>query len=172
MQESGEKKSASASVPVTTTVQPSPKTNPNEQWSEALSTFLLGMDDYRPTIPEAATQYYASKAGVSADDPRVIKFLSLAADKLLCDIINDSRQFALLRQRGVTETTPATTTTTSKPSGTGKRKGGPSADKIIPIRDIFAMEDLQRSLEQRNIFVRRKIGVTADVSFAKKPTNK
>lgn len=145
-------------------VQQTPKRNSNEQWSEALSTFLLGMDEYRPTVPEAVTQYYASKAGVSADDPRVIKFLSLAADKLLCDIVNDARQFALLRQRGVNE---SDVTTTSKPNISGKRKGGPSIDNIIPIRDIFAMEDLQRSLEQRNIFVRRKIGVTSDVSFAK-----
>lgn len=105
-------------------------------WSEDISTFLVGLDEYRPTVPEAVSQYYAQKAGCSADDPRVIKFLSLACDKYLNDIINDSKQFSQLRQKG------ATSGTTKAASKRKTMAAGASIQKT----EIFELEDLSRAL--------------------------
>jgi transcription initiation factor TFIID subunit 10 len=130
-------------------------------WGEPLSVFLLGLDQYKPTVPEAVAQYYAQKAGASADDPRFISVIALAADKFLCDIVNDARQFSQLRQKG---NNSAAVPLPSK----GKRKAGASVAQSVAKQEIFEMEDLERSLEQRNIYVRRKIGVTAEIAMIKK----
>lgn len=126
-------------------------------WSDEIATFLVGLDEYRPTVPDAVSQYYAQKAGCSADDPRVIKFLSMACDKYLSDIINDAKQFSQLRQRG------ANSGTTKAAS---KRKAA-ALEATIQKHEIFEMEDLARSLEQRNIYVRRKIGVVGEMKFVR-----
>jgi len=131
--------------------------NQRANWSEEIATFLVGLDEYRPTVPESVSQYYAQKAGCSAEDPRVIKFLSMACDKYLCDIINDAKQFSQLRQRGVNSGTTKAAT---------KRKAA-ALEASIQKTEIFEMEDLSRSLEQRNIYVRRKIGVAAEMKFVR-----
>ena len=138
-----------ASTIVPTTMAP-PK---GADWSEAISVFLKGLDDYRPTVPEALSQYYSQCAGLSADDPRVVKFLSLAADKFLAEIVYDARQFSLARQKGNIIKATA-----------GKRKAS-TAEVSISKSDIFEMEDLCRSLETRKIYIRRKIGVTSELKY-------
>jgi hypothetical protein len=72
-----------------------------------------------------------SKSGVKVCDPRITKFVALAADKFLADIVYESKQTSLLRSQ-------------AKPKG--KRKIGEA-------NDTFNMEDLSHTLHSRRISV-------------------
>jgi len=124
-------------------------------WSTSLSTFFAGLDEYRPTLPDAVAQYYAQKAGLSADDPRIAKFLSLAADKFLVDVINDAKLFSEVRQKGAVA---------GNTKAASKRKAA-ALEASIQKSEILEMDDVSRALEQRGLHLRRRVGVVDEVRY-------
>jgi transcription initiation factor TFIID subunit 10 len=70
-------------------------------WSEDLNDFLAAVDSYNPTVPEAVSTYYLEKSGLAVKDERIAKIVSLAADKLLSEIIDEAKQVSVLRQQSV-----------------------------------------------------------------------
>ena len=102
-------------------------------WSEDLCDFLSAIEKYNPTIPEALTKYYLEKSGMTIKDTRILKFVSLAADHLLSEIIYESKQISSLRQQTIKSI---------------KRKQ--------ELNETLELVDLEASLNQSNIFLHRK----------------
>lgn len=69
--------------------------------AKELNDFLTAVDAYNPTVPEALTQYYLERSGVDVKDDRIVKLVSLAADKLLTEILDNSIETRGLRQLSV-----------------------------------------------------------------------
>jgi transcription initiation factor TFIID subunit 10 len=105
-----------------------------------LNEFLLSLDSYNPTIPENLTKYYLERSGVDVKDSRITKLISLAADKLLSEILYESRQVATLKLQG------------SANKASRKRKLGDEGG------DVIDFDDIQVSLAQLRVFLRRKSG--------------
>lgn len=101
--------------------------------------FLISLESYTPTIPEAVTKYYMQKSGVDVLDERMIKLTSLAADHFLAKTIHEAKQMSLLKQA-------------PKIKGS-KRKGGSGADKEA--EDVIELEDLERALIEQGVQLRR-----------------
>ncbi|CAH3182088.1 unnamed protein product [Porites evermanni] len=98
----------------------------------SLGEFLTQLEDYTPTIPDAVTAFYLNRSGFDTTDPRVVRMISLAAQKFVSDIANDALQHCKMRG-----------------SGQSSRKSG--KDK----RYTLTMEDLTPALSEYGITVRK-----------------
>jgi transcription initiation factor TFIID subunit 10 len=109
------------------------KENTGNKTQEELCDFYCALESYCPTVPECVVSYYLRKSGVSVEDPRIAKLVSLAADKFLAETIHETRQISLLR---------------SHATRSNKRK--------VEAGDVLEQEDLERALAQQKICLKRK----------------
>ncbi|CAG8581977.1 2634_t:CDS:2, partial [Scutellospora calospora] len=65
----------------------------------SLLEFLLLLDNFEPLIPEFVTEYYLNRSGIQCDDVRVMRLMSLAAQKFVADIATDAFQYCKIRQQ-------------------------------------------------------------------------
>ncbi len=71
-----------------------------QQPGPPIADLLTQLEEYTPTIPDAVTQYYLSTSGVQTDDPRIVRLVSLAAQKFVSDLANDALQHCKMRGAG------------------------------------------------------------------------
>ncbi|XP_071840041.1 transcription initiation factor TFIID subunit 10-like isoform X2 [Apostichopus japonicus] len=105
---------------------------------DSLEDMLNHMGDYAPTIPEAVTGYYLNRAGFETADPRLVRVVSLAAQKFISDIANDALQHC--RMKGSVQT--------------ARRPG--KQDK----RYTLTMDDLSAALSDHGINVKKPVYFT------------
>lgn len=105
-----------------------------KETQEDLCDFYTALDVYTPTIPEAVTKHYMQKSGIMTADSRMVKLISLAADKFLSETIHEARQMSLLRKQGLKQ---------------AKRK-------VVDTGDLLEIEDLERCLSEQQIALKRK----------------
>uniref|UniRef100_A0A3B3ZVW4 Transcription initiation factor TFIID subunit 10 n=2 Tax=Periophthalmus magnuspinnatus TaxID=409849 RepID=A0A3B3ZVW4_9GOBI len=98
-----------------------------------LADFLMQLEDYTPTIPDAVTGYYLNRAGFEASDPRIIRLISLASQKFISDIANDALQYCKMK-------------------GTAS---GSSRSKTKDKKYTLTMEDLQPALSEYGVNVKK-----------------
>ncbi|KAI5180891.1 transcription initiation factor TFIID subunit 10 [Nematocida sp. AWRm80] len=58
-----------------------------------------GLDSFIPLIPEVVLDYCFTKAGLSSDDPKIKKIVSLVAQKLITDVATCAYQYHKIAQR-------------------------------------------------------------------------
>ncbi|KAM4563139.1 transcription initiation factor TFIID subunit 10 [Odontesthes bonariensis] len=98
-----------------------------------LADFLMQLEDYTPTIPDAVTGYYLNRAGFEASDPRIIRLISLASQKFISDIANDALQYCKMK-------------------GTAS---GSSRNKTKDKKYTLTMEDLTPALSEYGVNVKK-----------------
>lgn len=109
---------------------------------QVLSDFLGQLEDYTPTIPDAVTSYYCQSAGFEASDPRIVRLISIAAQKFISDVANDALQHCKTR----TNNAPA-----SHGGGSKNAKQPNTKDR----KYTLTMEDLAPALNDYGITVRK-----------------
>ncbi|XP_073827398.1 transcription initiation factor TFIID subunit 10-like [Musca autumnalis] len=111
-----------------TTASPAPG-----QETTQLSDFMLQLEDYVPTIPDAVTAFYLNSAGFDSNDPRIVRLISVATQKFISDVANDALQHCKTRSNN---------------------QNGSS--KIVkPTKYTMTMEDLAPALADYGITVRK-----------------
>ncbi|KAK8813083.1 hypothetical protein WA158_002675 [Blastocystis sp. Blastoise] len=63
-------------------------TNKNDEMS--LINLLKALDTYQPSIPEEVTSYLLNQSGCNLDDSRLVKMVSLSAQRFLAEIVTDA----------------------------------------------------------------------------------
>ncbi|GLV38765.1 TBP-associated factor 10 [Carabus blaptoides fortunei] len=99
----------------------------------------MQLEDYNPTIPDAVTAYYLRTSGFEAADPRLLRLISLAAQKFISDIANDALQHCKTRSNN------------SSSSHSGSKGSKSSKDR----RYALTMEDLVPALAEYGITVKK-----------------
>ncbi|KAF7272673.1 TBP-associated factor 10 [Rhynchophorus ferrugineus] len=107
---------------------------------QPLSDFLLQLEDFNPTIPDAVTAYYLRSSGFEPKDPRLLRLVSIAAQKFISDIANDALQHCKMR---------STNTSNSHGGNTKSSKG------IKDKRYCLTMEDLTPALAEFGIVIKK-----------------
>ncbi|CAG9854534.1 unnamed protein product [Phyllotreta striolata] len=110
----------------------------NVTLGQPLSDFLLQLEDYTPTIPDAVTSYYLRCSGLEPKDPRLVRLISIAAQKFISDIANDALQHCKMRS------------TNSSSQSSSKNKQGTKDRKYC-----LTMEDLTPALAEFGITIKK-----------------
>lgn len=108
---------------------------------QVLSDFLLQLEDYTPTIPDAVTSYFCQSAGFEASDPRIVRLISIAAQKFISDVANDALQHCKTR-------------TSNAPTSHGSSKN-PKQQNSKDRKYTLTMDDLAPALSDYGITVRK-----------------
>jgi transcription initiation factor TFIID subunit 10 len=77
-----------------------------------ISSFLDKLDSYQSTIPAEVTAFHLNKSGCIIADTRITKLVSLAADKFLAEILYETKQTILLKNKNKRVLEEANTTLT------------------------------------------------------------
>ncbi|EDV33628.1 uncharacterized protein Dana_GF13872 [Drosophila ananassae] len=101
-----------------------------------LSDFMSQLEDYTPLIPDAVAAHYLNMGGFQADDKRIVRLISIAAQKYMSDIIDDALQHSKARTHMQTTNIPG---------------GSKAKDRKFTL----TMEDLQPALADYGINVRK-----------------
>ncbi|KAH8261860.1 hypothetical protein KR038_006046 [Drosophila bunnanda] len=101
-----------------------------------LSDFMSQLEEYSPLIPDAVTSHYLNMGGFQSDDKRIVRLISIAAQKYMSDIIDDALQHSKARTHMQTSNTPG---------------GSKAKDRKFTL----TMEDLQPALADYGINVRK-----------------
>ncbi|XP_011206970.1 transcription initiation factor TFIID subunit 10 [Bactrocera dorsalis] len=108
--------------------------------SEALGELLEQMEDYIPTVPDGLTARFLNQAGFETMDPRIVRIISVSAQKFISDIANDALQHCKTR------------TSSQHSGGHGSNKDKkPNKDR----RYTLAIEDLTPALADHGITMRK-----------------
>lgn len=99
-----------------------------------LADFLMQLEEYTPTIPDAVTGYYLNRAGFEASDPRIIRLISLASQKFISDIANDALQYCKMK---------------------GTASGSSRSSKTKDKKYTLTMEDLSPALSEYGVNVKK-----------------
>ncbi|KAK4879572.1 hypothetical protein RN001_007718 [Aquatica leii] len=112
--------------------------NQAQTLGQPLSDFLLQLEDYTPTIPDAVTAYFLQTSGFEPKDPRLLRLISIAAQKFISDIANDALQHCKMRSSNA-----SSSHSSSKGKGTKDR------------RYCLTMEDLTPALAEFGITIKK-----------------
>lgn len=138
---------ATATVPTTsaatrtTSSGGTPAIQDDRTQGQILSDFLHQLEDYTPTIPDAVTSYFCQTAGFEASDPRIVRLISVAAQKFVSDVANDALQHCKTR--------------TSNAPGSHASSKNQKAQTNKDRKYTLTMEDLAPALSDYGITVRK-----------------
>ncbi|XP_014103112.1 transcription initiation factor TFIID subunit 10b isoform X1 [Bactrocera oleae] len=107
---------------------------------QQLSDFMLQLEDYVPTVPDAVTACYLNSAGFESNDPRIVRLISVATQKFISDVANDALQQCKTRCNSQSNT-PGTHTPGQKP--------------VKDRKYTLTMDDLAPALADYGITVRK-----------------
>lgn len=108
---------------------------------QVLSDFLHQLEEYTPTIPDAVTSYFCQTAGFEGSDPRILRLISIAAQKFVSDVANDALQHCKTR--------------TSNAPGSHATAKNPKQQTHKDRKYTLTMEDLAPALSDYGITVRK-----------------
>ncbi|EDW71225.1 transcription initiation factor TFIID subunit 10 [Drosophila virilis] len=109
---------------------------------EAEMEELLGqLEDYTPTVPDALTLRILNSSGFGSVDPRIVRIISVSAQKFISDIANDALQHCKTRTTNIQH---------SSGHSSSKDKKNPKDRKYT-----LAMEDLVPALADHGITMRK-----------------
>ncbi|XP_030383158.1 transcription initiation factor TFIID subunit 10 [Scaptodrosophila lebanonensis] len=114
---------------------------PAAQEEADLDELLTQLEDYMPTVADALTQRVLNTAGFGTIDPRIVRIISVTAQKFIADIANDALQHCKTRTTNIQH---------SSGHGSNKDKKNPKDRKYT-----LTMDDLLPALLDHGITMRK-----------------
>ncbi|XP_043655882.1 transcription initiation factor TFIID subunit 10 [Drosophila teissieri] len=106
-----------------------------------MDELMKQLEDYTPAIPDALTMHALKTAGFCTVDPKIVRLISVSAQKFISDIANDALQHCKTRTTNIQH---------SSGHSSSKDKKNPKDRKYT-----LAMEDLVPALADHGITMRK-----------------
>jgi transcription initiation factor TFIID subunit 10 len=114
---------------------------------EILDEFCVKLQDINTTIPDPVILHYMKQSGFIANDPKLIKIISLASQKFISEIVNDCMQYSKLK---------TSTSKANAQSASAASSGAQSNDKKQTNNsNILTLDDLSLVLQEHGINVKK-----------------
>lgn len=132
-----------------TTLEPVKRNFSHESYE--LNNFLLSLDAYQSTLPEAYVNNLLRRSGVDLKDTRISKLVALAADKILVQILSEAKEVSQLRYLGNTKFNKKKHTLMNEATVNVSTNASAANNNII-----LDLTDVEIALNQVNVFVKKK----------------
>eukprot|EP00897_Mesotaenium_endlicherianum_P005078 jgi/Mesen1/4599/ME000232S03851 len=115
---------------------------------QTVEEFLASLEDYVPTIPDELTAHHLARSGFQCPDVRIVRLVSVAAQKFIGEVASDALQYCKIRQAAAAKE--------ARGRGVPAKVSSAVFFELWDKRLVLTTEDLACALKEYGVHIKRQ----------------